>query len=104
MFTRHAFNISDTYDFKARGLVVITDRALADLPSWLAMKVGDDIEFRSEVGTVQARVKGIEFISPWTPGNSFAFLISAGFPQEQISPGCQIWVTESSVVKNREEP
>jgi len=97
--TRHAFNVADTFDIQGRGLLVVTDKRYEDLPSWLALKVGDDIELRSEENAVRTRIAGIEFIDPWTPKTFFGLLLPSGVPKEQVNIGCEIWVTESSVVK-----
>ncbi len=101
--TRHAFNVADKFDIQGRGLVVATDKRYEDLPSWLALKVGDDIELRSDGNAVRTRVTGIEFVDPWTPKTPFGFLLPADVPKDRVTIGCEIWVTESSVVKPEED-
>ena len=101
--TRHAFNVADTFDIQDRGLVVTTDKRYKDLPPWLALKIGDNIELRSEGSTVRTKVAGIEFVDPWTPKTPFGFLLPTDMPKHQVTIGCEIWVTESSVVKPVDE-
>ncbi|TWU09716.1 hypothetical protein CA54_49580 [Symmachiella macrocystis] len=96
--TRHAFNVSDTFVIQGRGVVVTTDKRYEDLPSWLALKIGDDIEIRSESNPVRTHVAGIEFINPWTPKTPFGFLLPADVPNDRVTVGCEIWVTEASVI------
>jgi len=103
IMTRHAFNVADTFDIQGRGMVVVTDKRYEDLPSWLALKVGDDVELRLEDNTVRTKVAGIEFVNPWTPKTPFGFLLPADVQKDQVSIGCEIWVTESSVVKPVED-
>ena len=102
--TRHAFNVEDLFDIHGRGLVVATDRRYEDFPSWLALKVGDEIELRTEGRIVPTQVAGIEFINPCTPKTPFVFLLPADVPKEQVPIGCEIWVSESSVVQSAREP
>ena len=101
--TRHAFNVADKFDIQGRGVVVATDKRYEDLPSWLALKIGDDVELRSEENTVRTRVAGIEFVDPRTPKTPFGFLLPADVPKDRVTIGCEIWVTESSVIKPMED-
>lgn len=95
---RHAFNVADTFNIQGRGVVVATDKRYEELPSWLALKVGDEIELRSDGNAVRTRIAGIEFVDPWNPKTPFGFLLPADVTKAQVPSGCEIWVTESSVV------
>ncbi|MEX1040991.1 MAG: hypothetical protein WDZ51_10190 [Pirellulaceae bacterium] len=101
--TRHAFNVAETFAIQGRGVVVTTDKRFEDLPAWLSLKVGDDIELRSAENILRTRVAGIEFIDSWTPKTLFGFLLPVDVSKQHVSIGCEIWVTESSVVKPMEE-
>ncbi|MBA4031248.1 MAG: hypothetical protein C0478_10230 [Planctomyces sp.] len=96
---RHAFNVVDTFEIQGRGLVVATDMRYKELPSWLAFKIGDEIELHSKSHILRTRIAGIEHCDPWTPETTFGFLLPADVSKDQLPIGCEVWITEASTVK-----
>lgn len=94
--SRHAFNVADTFEISGRGLIIASDKRLEDLPSWLALKIGDEVEFRSQGQTIlRTRITGIPMAGPTT---TFDFLVANYVTKSQVPIGCEVWVDESSVV------
>jgi hypothetical protein len=101
--TRHVFNVADTFELSGRGMVVVADKRCEELPPWLALKIGDQIEFRSnDYGCLRTRIAGIEMGNPWTPMTPFGFLLPTDLSKTQVPLGCEVWISESSVKKSAE--
>ena len=96
VMTRHVFNVADTLAIIERGLLVIADKQYGELPSWLLLKVGDEIEFRSK-GDILLRCKaaGIEMMSG---SMSLSIMLPSNVTKKQVPQGCEVWITESSVL------
>lgn len=101
---QHAFNVAETFVLQNRGVVVATDKRYEELPKEFTLKVGDDVQLRSDGNTVRTSIAGIEIVNPWTPQTPFAFLLPADVPKEQVTIGCEIWVTEARIDKSADNP
>jgi hypothetical protein len=95
---RHVFNVADTFKLRGQGLVVATDKRCDELPSWLKLNVGDDIEIRSGDHIIQTKVAGNMFMTSSSPKTLFGFLVPKDVLKEQVAIGSEIWVTESSIL------
>ena len=95
----HAFNVMELFQISGRGVVVITDKTYEALPSKLALKIGDTVEFRQDGRTVlQSTVAGIELCSPWSPKRPFAFLLPSAVTKQDVPVGAEIWISSASIL------
>src|SRR5688500_8831722 len=83
-------NVSDLFPIHGRGLVVVTDTPLNELPA--AVRLGDAVEIRSGP-TIHLRtvIYGIEHAHPWKPTHPFVFITEVGITKEQVPVGSEVW-------------
>jgi hypothetical protein len=96
----HAFNVIELFQIGGRGVVVVTDKTYEALPRRIALKIGDEVEFRQEGQIVlKTFVAGIEHCDPWTPKHHFAFLLPPDVMKQDIPVGSEIWISIASLLR-----
>ncbi len=87
--------VSETFDITGRGVVVAFGTTYEQLPQDVKLKIGDQVEFRTDgVVVLQSRVAGIEHCSPWTPKSIFAFLLPRTVKKQDVPIGADVWAVE----------
>jgi hypothetical protein len=87
--------VSDTFEIKGRGVVVATDTTYERLPRELRLKIGDRIELRSGgVVVLRTKVVGMEHCDPWTPQQTFGFLLPREVSRNSVPVGAEVWSVE----------
>lgn len=87
--------VTDTFEIRRRGLVVVTDTPYERLPCDLKLQIGDPVEFRSGGRVFRSRVEGIEHCDPWNPKQGFAFLLPREAVKADVPLGAEVWAVES---------
>ena len=89
IMTRHVFNVVDTSVVSGRGLLVTADKRSDELPSWLSLNYGNEIEFRSN-GNILHRAK-VDSIDFETESMILSVMLQTNATKDQVPPGCEVW-------------
>ena len=87
--------VSETFEIKGRGLIVVTDTPHERLPRELRLRIGDPIEVRSEGRSTRSAVVGIEHCDPRTPKQLFAFMLPRDVAKADVPIGAEVWVVDA---------
>ncbi|ADG67493.1 hypothetical protein Plim_1661 [Planctopirus limnophila DSM 3776] len=83
------FSIVELFEIPGRGLIVVTDTAIRDVPKLL---VGQKINYRKLNGDLyHSFIRGIEMISPFDSGRSFCFLAEENLTKTDLPIGTEVW-------------
>jgi len=81
-----------TFEIKGRGVVVATETTYERLPRDLKLKIGDPVEFRMGGELVlRTKIVGIEHCDPWSPRNTFGFLLPREVSKADVPVGSKAW-------------
>ena len=84
--------VTELFDLSGRGVVVVLETPISQLPSGLTLRIGDPIEFRDgDTVMLESRVAGIEHCDPSTARTLFAFLLPRGVTQDSVAIGSDVW-------------
>lgn len=84
------FHVQELFDLRERGVVVISDRPLADCD--FELKIADTIEFRTPEGlSFQTSIAGIETCNPFDPQREFAFILPRQMRKGEVPVGAEVW-------------
>jgi hypothetical protein len=87
----YLFNIAESFQIAARGLVLASDLKIVQIPQILMP--GQVLEFCPPQGCVfQARVTSIEHHSPFSPYRPLGFTVEASVQKEHVPVGTAVWL------------